>query len=323
MDVSPLKDMPPKFLLHSNAQSAGKMVMTEKTPISSVYSLSLSNGHSWDIHAEINLEKWLLNFATILGLSQTLPRDGVSDFYITLEESVEENLSIGTWQELPNRYVRIFLSNKNRDIVCIPNREFLTSRLDETVLMLFVMQAIYASEISSGGLPLHAAMVHWNECGILLAGQGGIGKSTCAMRLPLPWQAISDDTCLAVYSGENTFSMHPMPTWSVFFDYQDWEASWKVEKSFPIQLICFLERGASDEIIALGSGEAAACLYQSALQVWRGTHSTPSAPDLHQQWVKRIFQNSCSLSHMIPSTRLKFTKEGRFWEKIETFLGIT
>ncbi len=297
--------------------------MTEKTPISSAYSLSLANGHSWTIHADEKLEMWLSRFATILGLSLSLPRHGGSDFYITQVEGITETLSKEIWYELPNRYVRIFLSKKNRDIVCIPNRDFLTSRIDETVLMLFVMQAIYASEISSGGLPLHAAMVHWKGNGILLAAQGGIGKSTCAMRLPYPWQAISDDTCLAVYSEEKNFFIHPIPTWSVFFDYHDWEASWKVEKSFPIKLICFLERSALDEINTLGSGEAAACLYQSALQVWRGTQSKLSTQDQHQQWVKRIFQNSCSLSQMIPSTRLKFTKEGHFWEEIESFLSLS
>jgi len=295
--------------------------MSEKKRTIPNYSLSLANGHSWNIHADQNIEKWLSNFAEILSLSKTLTLSNASDFYITPEENAADQFFHGSWLELPNRYVRLFLSKKNRDILCILNRDLLNSRIDETVLMLFVMQGIFASEIQSGGLPLHAAMVHWKGNGILLAAQGGVGKSTCATRLPESWNAIADDTCLAVHSNENKYSIHPLPTWSVFFDNQDWGASWMVERSFPIQLICFLERSDSDDIIPLGNGEAAASIYQSAMQVWRGTQHLLSDPIMHKYWIKKIFQNSCSLSHGIPSAKLEFTKEGHFWENIESFLS--
>ncbi|MEI6293341.1 MAG: SynChlorMet cassette protein ScmC, partial [Methanomicrobiales archaeon] len=243
-----------------------------------------------------------------------------SDFYFTTNPHMADGLSPDEWDILPSRYLTLYLHRSSGNIRCLHHGDFLGDRIEETVRMLFSIQGVFASAILNRGLPLHAALICREGRGIAITAPGGTGKSTCAMRVQQPWEAPADDTGLVILSEDKHYMIHPMPTWSVFFDFQDWNASWCVEKAFPLELICTLKHGKTDEITPLGNGNAAALIYQSALQIWRGTQSTCSPVSLHQHWIAGIFENSCRLAHSIPCVTLNATKDGCFWEKIDRYL---
>jgi SynChlorMet cassette protein ScmC len=294
------------------------MYKESRSPVT--YSLCLSNGQSWNLNAGKDLEIWLSRLAGVLRLSPSAPVPGRSDFYFTTDQVVADNLSPNVWQELPSRYLTIYLNRSNADICCLLHGNFLGDRIEEVVMMLFGIQGIFASAIRNGGVPLHAALICRDGQGIAIAAPGGTGKSTCATRVRQPWVALADDAGLAVISGEGHYLIHPMPTWSVFFDYQDWNASWQVEQAPNLELICTLKRSDTDAISPLGNGNAAALIYQSALQIWRGTQSRYSPATSHQHWTAQIFENSCRLARSVPCVTLEATKEGCFWEEIDRFL---
>lgn len=284
------------------------------------YSLTLSDGQAWNLRAGKGLETWLSRFAGVLRLPVSPCLPGRSDFYVTSDQHTADDFSHDDWYDLSSRYHALYLNRMNGDICCILEGDFLGNRIEETVKMLFGVQGIYASAILRQGLPLHAALISRDGHGIAIAAPGGTGKSTCATRVQYPWTAISDDAGLVVLSGDGKHMIHPMPTWSVFFDYQDWNASWPVEEGVPLELVCTLRRSETDSIEPLGNGNAAALIYQSALQVWRGTQVTSSPEISHQFWIGKVFENSCRLARNVRCVTLNATKDGNFWEEIDRYI---
>ncbi len=68
----------------------------------------------------------------------------------------------------------------------------------------------------NGGLLVHGALAEWNGQGVILAGPGGVGKTTASKRLPRPWRSLSDDNTLIVKSPDGSYWAHPWPTWSQY-----------------------------------------------------------------------------------------------------------
>jgi SynChlorMet cassette protein ScmC len=294
------------------------MYLEPPSPVT--YSLTLSNGQSWNLHAGKDLEIWLSRFVAVLRLPVSSDLPCRSDFYFTTDGSVADGLYPDDWYEFPSRYLTLYLHRSRGDICCLLHGDFIGDRIEETVKMLFSIQGLFASAILTSGVPLHTALICREGHGIAITAGGGTGKSTCAMRVQQPWTALADDTGLAILSGDTQYMIHPMPTWSVFFDSQDWDASWQVEHAVPLNLICSLQRSKTDTIIPLGKGNAAALIYQSALQIWRGTQSKYSPASSHQYWIAKIFENSCRLARSVPCVTLNATKEGCFWEEIDRYL---
>jgi SynChlorMet cassette protein ScmC len=169
-----------------------------------------------------------------------------------------------------------------------------------------------------GGLPLHAALVERNGMGILLAGHGGAGKSTCCQRLPSSWHALCDDETLVVINEEKQYFAHPFPTWSDYL-WKRSERTWNVQKYVPLSAIFLLEQSETDEAIRIGQGQGATFINTLATDVCRRNWRNLDRKEERAQR-KQLFQNACELARAVPAFKLRFSLNGRFWEKIEEVL---
>jgi SynChlorMet cassette protein ScmC len=294
------------------------------------YSLKLANGQGWYIIATERLKKWIEKFATILQLktneSKGYPTlfllEGESNQHISIEPIFElehnmlKNLPRDGWSFCDFKLLCVWLHRDVPDIICEIKGE-LNHEMD-IIRMWYALHPIYQRCQESGGLPLHAALVERDGEGILLAGRGGAGKSTCCWRLPSPWRVLCDDEALIVRDNQKQYFVHPFPTWSDYL----WERSrhtWDVQQYLPLSGTFFLKQGEMNEAIPLGQGEAATLITQSAIQVcqrnWRNS-------DRKEESVQRrkLFENASELARAVPAFRLRVSLNGQFWEKIEAVL---
>jgi SynChlorMet cassette protein ScmC len=92
-----------------------------------------------------------------------------------------------------------------------------------------------------------------------------------------------------------------------------------VEKHVLLRAIFFLEQTSSDAVSALGRGNAAVLINQSATQVLRRAWDRMDA-DTACVSKNRVFQTAGNLSREIPAYMLSVSREGRFWEMIDKVL---
>ena len=95
--------------------------------------------------------------------------------------------------------------------------------------------------------------------------------------------------------------------------------SWDVQTSVPLKAICMLTQSEQDNIEVLERGRAVCMLTKIGEQAWRGLHPQYSKTKKIKLRLQR-FNNICDLSKSIPSYLLHLSKEGAFWEKIESIL---
>ncbi len=178
---------------------------------------------------------------------------------------------------------------------------------------------IFNPALHNGGLPLHAALLELQGKAVAIAAPGHTGKTTCSQRVPAPWKAMADDLCLVVPDQAGAYATHPFPTWSRFFWGQSCDDRWTVERNVPLHAVFFLEQSASDEVVRVGAGEAAAGVACSADQILRIYYRHMNADNARAQR-KQVFENACTLVGRVPTYRLRATLTGRFWEEIEAVL---
>lgn len=166
-----------------------------------------------------------------------------------------------------------------------------------------------------GGLLVHGALAEWNGMGVILAGPGGVGKSTAVGRLPRPWRALSDDATMIVKAQDGTYWAHPWPTWSRI---RSGEAnqSWDVQKAVRLKLICMLAQGNQDRLHELPYLQAISELVDIASQTF-----VILANGLDIGAIRRInvlrFHNAATIAKLVPIFRLNFSLAGKFWKEIE------
>jgi len=213
--------------------------------------------------------------------------------------------SIGMWTHPDNPDVVLEIPPPDSHMTAVDN-------------MIKSCYAFFLPVISEGGLVLHAALIEKNGQGVALAASGGVGKSTCARRIPAPWKALCDDTCLILPDGRSGFQAHPFATWSDYL----WELSrgtWKVESHVPLNAVFFLKPAEQDNTQPLGQGESSIYLCRSShelLSVLMGFLDREKVRSLRQ----KIFANACALGRMVPAYWLEVNLKGRFWTKIEQAL---
>ena len=220
----------------------------------------------------------------------------------------------GGWVVYDHKSLKVWCHESIPDVIC-EVCDHITH--DEEIMNMWnALQPIYQQAQKTGGLPLHGALLELDGKGIIIAAPGGTGKSTCCRRVPAYWNHLCDDELLIVNDKKSgRYRAHPFPTWSDYL-WRGSEKTWEVEYSVPVQAVFFLERAETDEVAAVGSGQAAILINQSATQVchkfW-GNVDKEHRRELTQQ----LFNNACTLAKAIPAYTLKATLEGRFWEEIE------
>jgi SynChlorMet cassette protein ScmC len=189
----------------------------------------------------------------------------------------------------------------------------------EEVLQLIHISSLIAFDVVfHSGMLLHGALIARDGKGVILAGPGGVGKTTACRRLPHPWQVLCDDTTLVVQDDEGRYWAHPWPTWSKFL-YNGMGGSWDVERSLPLQAIFFLVQSSEPDLSLLGKGEAVCYGIESVEQA-----SQIATRVIDLEWLRIIrrkqFNNFCQLAQMIETYQLSLNLTYSFWSLIEDVL---
>lgn len=163
---------------------------------------------------------------------------------------------------------------------------------------------------------MHATLVALEGKGVLIAGAGGTGKSTCYSRFPNYWDRLCDDQALILRVGDGNFRVHPFPTWSDYL-WRESEKQWHVERSVPLKAVFFLEQAPEDEAVPLKDPtEVVLKYFDAAKQVWQPIWSKVEREE-------QVFQSTLLLDNVtemprtVPAFRLRASLNGEFWVKIE------
>jgi SynChlorMet cassette protein ScmC len=297
------------------------------------YTLRLANGQSWDFFFTEGLRRWGRSFASIMNLGRTgidhgrklvfvdpPERDGSAEQLARrIECSILPNLQKKQeWNVHNPGPVRIWGTNSLSDKVI--ELLFLGTQELQTISMFFSLIPVYHAVISNGGLPFHAALVTRNGSGVLIAAAGGGGKSTCARRIPEPWQALCDDETIIVRDKGGRYVVHPFPTWSDRTSRRS-RRNWDVQQYVPLQAIFFLEQSEEEMVFEVPKTQAAARAYKAAEQVsaqsFRGLD-----PAETRNFRQKLFENACELVRVVPTYVLRASRNGRFWEEMESVLSV-
>jgi len=306
--------------------------LTEMTEINKNFpmALHLSENLSWSIAGTPETRLWVEQLAWIMGLRQVSFNGSPSLIFCrsvlderkkdqciqTLSKIVSRELPLGGWRSSKGNIMEVWSHEESSNAIF----DLGEKSMNEIVIlqMSSVAQFLFRKAAFLGGIPFHSALLDCMGRGVLLAAQGGGGKSTCSRRIPAPWRALCDDETVVIKNSESNFRVHPFPTWSEYI----WRRStptWDVQRNLPLAAVFFLEQAEKDEVISLGKATATACINRSArepLDLIR----VDCDPEEKRKIRKRVFENAAELAKAVPTYRLKVSLTGRFWEKIEEVL---
>jgi SynChlorMet cassette protein ScmC len=295
------------------------------------FNIKLANGQGWYLVATEGISSWVKHLASIMQLNTCKPngypklifikRESVKgrlgELTCVVRQNIMKDIPISDWKAYNLGSLQLWSHHDMPDVICeIGPGE--GHELD-IIRMYLSLHPIYQRVQSTGGLPIHAALIERNGIGVLFSAPGNTGKSTCCRRLPHSWRALCDDEALIVRDDNRKYFVHPFPTWSDYL-YQRSEKTWNVQQRVPLSAIFFLEKAETNEVIPIGQGQAAIFINQSAAQVCQR-----SWINLDQQEERalreELFDNACELAKEIRAYKLRVSMSGRFWEKIEEVLS--
>ena len=291
------------------------------------YRLRLVSQMAWHIRADEAALPLAEDFCRILKLKPGLPTPGSRLVLICRSEASvggsrflpsvpaaarEQGLPREGWTPENHGLFRLWSHAERPDVICEaiggPDRDV------DIYRMQLMVKAVSHGVRHAGGFPLHAALVEHEGLGILLAGHGGIGKSTCCRRLPATWKVFCDDQTLIVPHG-SAYVAHPLPTWSEHLA-GNTSLSWEIESHATIAAVFFLEQSSTDAVVRMGQGKAASYVTQLAAEM---LHRTWSAQERLNGAAlsKGLFRDASAFAKQVPAYRLKLSLQGAFWKQIE------
>lgn len=196
-------------------------------------------------------------------------------------------------------------------LICPParNNDMLASQLMQ--LSLVIAQQAQ----TRGGFLLHGALIEKNGGSVILAGPGGVGKTTASRRFPSPWRPLSDDEALVVRDKHGKFWAHPWPTWSNFM-LDGKGGTWDVEHAVPLKAIFLLVQAQHDKIEPIGVGHSVPLLVELTEQAsWSMAHGQGGA--VVRALRLQRFENICSFAKSKNCYHLHLSLDGTFWKEIE------
>ncbi|MFH0821120.1 MAG: SynChlorMet cassette protein ScmC [Pseudomonadota bacterium] len=289
--------------------------------------LRLDERFGWNLTASRGAEEWLTRFAHVMGLQPGLQPGlrtlrflrGAPPSHVTGESLRPDDSGMMAsvheeWGLLKDlALIKIWSHPEGSDLAV----ELLNTHLEniEITMMWQSLHTVYETVISEGGLPLHAALIEHGGRGVLLAGAGGAGKTTCCRRLPASWRALSDDETVIVPMPGGKWHAHPFPTWSGCIKGTDLR-TWNIGSGIPISAVFFIRKADRDDAGLLSNGSAAVRIYESSRQI---TLSRVNAlpPVERREWRKTLFENSCRSASGVPAFDLGVSLNGPFWRIIE------
>lgn len=222
------------------------------------------------------------------------------------------------WEFRDLRGLRLWTHKRQPDVVCrIPEWDFPIWRRAK---LWASVEPIYERAERVGGLRMHGALLERSGRGVILAGPGEIGKTTCCSRLPPDWGVLSDDEALIVKCSEREYEAHPFPNWSRCAEEPE-AGSWDVQRHLPVAGVFFLEQADADSVAPVPPGRALLLLHEvSAVQL--GARSWLGLDETGKQGVRtRLFENARALAEAVPCFILRVSRHGPFWEHIDEALA--
>ncbi|MCA1959900.1 MAG: SynChlorMet cassette protein ScmC [Desulfomonile sp.] len=301
-------------------------------PVGATYSVKLGDALQCGLHAGPGTEGWLALFADIIRVQRStlLGRPTIrfvergrakrfsSGFSSRDGQGVLDRLPGKDWHWKKLDLARFWYHPVSAETICEirwwdnPATNF-ASMADATCVLYHALAA-------HGAVPLHAALLVSCGQGVLLLADGGVGKTTCCLRVPEPWKWLCDDETLVVPSSRGRLWAHPLPTWSDLVRGSCVSTNRSVERGVPLSAIFFLSQASQDEVFALGRGAAAARMMSMTLRYFTRPHWESSHPDDDIALRKQVFANVCSVTSQVSAYELRVAREGRFWKEIECVL---
>ncbi len=173
--------------------------------------------------------------------------------------------------------------------------------------------------IPSGGMLIHGGLIMHQGLGVILAAEGGVGKSTACSRLLKSWDVLSDDATLVVETNEGSYYAHPWPTWSRFLEGESKE-TWNVEQAIPLSSIFFLQQSPVDQVTQLSRGDATAFIMESIRQVMLFPLICNHYSGRMDDPLPMCLSSAERLINSVPSHILQISLKGAFWEEISKTL---
>ena len=304
---------------------------TVKDDITGEYLLRLGNGQGWLLTSTRGVKSEVGRLARLMGLEPCALEEYPKLIFIRggqgqrpNEETISRrfdktgsNLCCVSWKAYDLRVCRVWYHHDTPDLICEMRHD--EDVYEEKILsMRLSLYPIYQQVLERGGLPLHAGLAEHRGKGVLLAAPRNTGKSTSCRRLPPSWLSLCDEEALIVRHAERRYLVHPLPTWSDYFEKRS-NRTWKVNNHLPLTSIFLLEKSTLDEVIPLGQGEATAFVNQLALQMCYRYWADLGPTEMRSRRTQ-LLENICELARAVPAFKLRVSLDGRFWEKIETVL---
>ena len=271
------------------------------------HTLNLADGSSWTIVGKDNrgavISRLLAKTMRLQPSTQT-----TQDFLILSKSSTTRGTAQPIFSE---KTLQSILENNKTTCQLGPSNDHAT-----LVVQLLELSQIFCSKAEErGGVSIHGALAEKNGNGIILAGQGDVGKTTASRRLPSPWCSLSDDSSLIVLDKKNNYRAHPWPTWSSLISGEKIQ-TWDVQFSVPLKAIFILSQSKIDKVEQIGKGQAICLLNEAVDQAWWGLDARLRDKEKHALRLQR-FNNICKLVNSIPTYLLHISKNGSFWKEIE------
>jgi SynChlorMet cassette protein ScmC len=292
--------------------------------------LQLDEQCAWNLTGTRGTETWLTHFAEALvlpdGNREGFPNitfvrgdasgpDGAKPAWSPDLAELKSVADAG-WEQSHQGLISFWSAPEGSNVVC----EVLNSpyRLLAILSMAQALRPVYVKALSSGGMPVHGALVARGGRGVVIAGPNGAGKTTCCQRLPPPWRVLSDDETLLIDRNGEGYVAHPLPTWSRHFFSQS-EHSCDLKQSVSLAAVFFLQHAPCVEVLPLGRARAAGKINESARQAsfWR---LRPPEPPGKAAWSTALFDNACHIAQAVPAYILRSNLTEPFWEEIERVL---
>jgi SynChlorMet cassette protein ScmC len=296
------------------------------------YSLVLSNGTTWGIGpcegADFDVVAWVNDLVAYLGLEGRAEEPACSirfgrarddgghfcDSYPSFVSRSSAELPIDGWRVWGRAGAVLMSHPALADVFC----GLYSYRAPVIEQMRHALIPILEETITSGGVPIHGALVEREGVGALLLGRSGAGKSTSCGRLPPPWRVHGDDMALGMRNAAGQFMGHPLPTWSAV---ESGNIRWpcRAGRAVSVRGLFLLEKSSADSVEPLEKAMAALLIEKAAREALKPFLLLYRCDGAVLR--RRIFENAVALAATVPAFRLRVSLDGCFWRKIEEALG--
>ena len=188
------------------------------------------------------------------------------------------------------------------------------------IQMMRIAEVLARHTETAGAILLHGALAEQDGYGVILAGPGGVGKTTASRRLPPPWHSLSDDATLIVPDGQGTYWAHPWPTWSQLIN-DGLGRTWGVPRAVPLKGIFFLIQAQEEQVIPTGAAQAVCLLTRAATVPALDPMMRRLSKDEARAHKLLTFNNTCRLARAVPTHMLSLSLHGSFWREIESAIA--